>query len=322
MTNGPGVDARTLLDRAHLQERAALARLISHIERQDDVYEALTEIIEPPCEPAHVIGITGAPGAGKSTLVNRLALEFAKQDERVAILLIDPSSPYTGGAILGDRMRLESLAGHTNVYVRSMANRGHLGGLAAATPRAIDLLESTGWTRIFVETVGVGQSEFDIAQLADTQVVVVNPGWGDVIQASKAGLMETASIFVINKADRDGVAETRLDLEQLVSNSPSQGWRPPVCETVASKGQGIEVLAAAIRAHVARLDTDLPTSQRLTQRLHRSLTLELQARVGSALDRWTSTPEYQDLLGDLLSGSISRRDAMQKFYADLDTPDD
>jgi LAO/AO transport system kinase len=317
MTAQPGDDAAELYTRARSFERAALARLISHIEREDEVCLALTDILQPPAEPAHVIGITGAPGAGKSTLMNKLALELANDEHHVAVLVIDPSSPFSGGAILGDRLRLENLTDNDSIYVRSMANRGRVGGLAAATPKVVDLLECAGWDQILVETVGVGQSEFDIAQLADTLILVVNPGWGDVIQANKAGLMETADIFVINKADRDGLMETRLDLEQLVNAGPETPWHTPIYDTVATRGTGVDDLAKAVREHLAHVTRTRSAADRRRQRLDRSLALELQSHLGAALDRWQAAPGYQQLLDDVLAGATTRNEVVRHFFTML-----
>ena len=188
--------------------------------------------------------MTGAPGAGKSTLTSALVAHLRSMDEEVAVLAVDPSSPFTGGAILGDRVRMQDHATDPGVFIRSMATRGHLGGLALATPEAIRLLDALGRRWILVETVGVGQVEVEIAGKADTTVVVVNPGWGDSVQAAKAGLMEVADVFVINKADRAGVDETRRDLQQMLdlttetSARAGDGWRVPIVPTVASSGSG------------------------------------------------------------------------------------
>ena len=185
--------------------------------------------------------MTGAPGAGKSTLTSALIGHMRSLDLEVAVLAIDPSSPFTGGAILGDRVRMQDHATDPGVFIRSMATRGHLGGLALATPEAVRLLDAIGRRWILVETVGVGQVEVEIAGKADTTVVVVNPGWGDSVQANKAGLMEIADVFAINKADRKGVEETRRDLEQMLdlSELPADSWRPPIVATVATTGDGV-----------------------------------------------------------------------------------
>ncbi|MGC8480996.1 MAG: methylmalonyl Co-A mutase-associated GTPase MeaB [Acidimicrobiales bacterium] len=229
-------------------DRGALARLISWIERGREVV-SLLELESADDPDANVIGITGAPGAGKSTLTDQLVGLLRLQQGDVAVLAIDPTSPFSGGAILGDRVRMNGHRGDTGVYIRSFATRGHLGGLATSVPETVTLLEHTGFRHVIIETVGVGQVEVEIATQADTTVVVVNPGWGDSIQANKAGLMEIADIFVINKADRDGTRQTRRDLENMLELGAHRSWTPPIVETVASEGKGIDRLVEALDAH-------------------------------------------------------------------------
>src|SRR3954464_15175287 len=200
---------------------------------------------------AWVIGLTGSPGVGKSTSTSGLLARIRRDGERVGVLAVDPSSPFSGGAILGDRVRMDEHALDEGVFIRSMASRGHLGGLALATPEAVRVLDASGLPWIVVETVGVGQVEVDVAGAADTTVVVVNPGWGDGVQANKAGLMEIADLFVVNKADRDGVAETIRDLELMLDLSGHSDWRPKIVQTVATRGEGIDELWDAIGEHRA-----------------------------------------------------------------------
>lgn len=222
-------------------DRAALARLLSLIERGGDEARSIGRLSHPRGGAAYTIGLTGAPGAGKSTLTSALIGHLRAQELEVAVLAIDPSSPFTGGAILGDRVRMQDHATDEGVFIRSMATRGHLGGLSLSTPEAIRLLDATGRRWVLVETVGVGQVEVEIAGKADTTVVVVNPGWGDSVQANKAGLMEIADVFVINKADRHGVDETRRDLAQMLdlSDLGNEAWRPPILAAVATTGDGV-----------------------------------------------------------------------------------
>jgi LAO/AO transport system kinase len=231
----------------------AISRAITAIENHQPEAEALLRVVFPKTGKAYLTGITGAPGTGKSTLVDRLAACYRRQDEAVGVIAVDPTSPYTGGAILGDRIRMQGHAGDAGMFIRSMATRGFLGGLARATAEVALLLDAAGKDQVLIETVGVGQDEVDIVRLADCVVVVMVPGMGDDIQNMKAGLMEIGDIFVLNKSDREGA--DRLEQELLAMLSlvmPRDGWQPPVVRTVASENKGIDVLAATIakfRAH-------------------------------------------------------------------------
>lgn len=247
----PAADPADLFSAARHGDRAATARLLSLIERGGEPGRAVGRIAYPLSGDGYTVGLTGAPGAGKSTLTSALIGHLRSLNLEVAVLAIDPSSPFTGGAILGDRVRMQDHATDPGVFIRSMATRGHLGGLSLATPEAVRLLDALGRKWILVETVGVGQVEVEIAGKADTTVVVVNPGWGDSVQANKAGLMEIADVFVINKADRKGVEETRRDLEQMLdlSDLPGDAWRPPIVPTVGNTGDGVPALWDAVLAH-------------------------------------------------------------------------
>ena len=229
-----------LFEAARAGDRGALARLLSLVERGGDDAREVGRLSYPLSGSGYTVGLTGAPGAGKSTLTSAIIGHLRAHGEEVAVLAIDPSSPFTGGAILGDRVRMQDHATDPGVFIRSMATRGHLGGLSLATPEAVRLLDAVGRHWILVETVGVGQVEVEIAGKADTTVVVVNPGWGDSVQANKAGLMEIADVFVINKADRKGVEETRRDLEQMLelSDLAHDAWRPPIIPVVATEQAG------------------------------------------------------------------------------------
>ncbi len=250
---GRPTDPRELFAAALDGDRGAIARLLSLIERGGEAARVVGRLAYPRSGQAYTVGLTGAPGAGKSTLTSATIGHLRALQLEVAVLAIDPSSPFTGGAILGDRVRMQAHATDPGVFIRSMATRGHLGGLSLATPEAVRLLDAVGRRWILVETVGVGQVEVEIAGKADTTVVVVNPGWGDSVQANKAGLMEIADVFVINKADRKGVEETRRDLEQMLelSDLPHDAWRPPILPTTGTTGEGVVALWDAVLAHRA-----------------------------------------------------------------------
>lgn len=269
-----------LVERARAGDRRALARLVSRVE--DDTTEgreALADIY-PGGGAAWVTGITGAPGAGKSTLVDQIVGHVVEQGT-VAVVAVDPSSPFTGGAVLGDRIRMQRHTDDPHVYIRSMANRGHLGGLADSTPRVVALLDGLGFDEILIETVGVGQAEVDIAASADTVLVVVNPGWGDSIQAAKAGLLEIGDVFVVNKADRPGAHEAVTDLNRMLDVGPDRAWRPPVVTAIAVDGSGIQELLVAVEDHRRHLVESNALAKRRRDRALR----EIEAAVRAGLRR-------------------------------------
>ncbi len=236
--------------------RYALARLISLVEDDGAGARAALATLYPHTGRAHIVGVTGAPGTGKSTLVNELAKALRVQDTSVGVVAVDPSSPFTGGALLGDRVRMRDLAGDPGVFIRSMASRGSLGGLARATNDVVKVLDGVGFALVLVETVGAGQAEVDIARTAHTTVVVEAPGLGDEVQALKAGLMEIADVLVVNKADRPGAAQTARALEMVISRNArhshgevEDAWRPPILQTVALDGTGVAAVLEAVAAH-------------------------------------------------------------------------
>jgi LAO/AO transport system kinase len=246
-----------LKEKTLARDYRAVARLITRIENDHPGARSLAASMRRPSGRAHVIGITGAPGAGKSTLVDHIAMRYRSDGASVAILAVDPSSPFSGGAILGDRIRMNRAADDSSIFIRSMATRGSLGGLAKATLESIHVLDCAGFDVILLETVGVGQAEVDVVRSADTCVVVLVPGMGDSVQIIKAGLMEIADVFVINKADRDGALTLEKDLLTLLSlveTSPDD-WRPKVVKTVATECRGIDEVVAASKSHVTWLES-------------------------------------------------------------------
>ena len=297
-------DPVALLKAAREGQRLALARLMSLVERGGDEARLLGAETYSHVGGAYTVGMTGAPGSGKSSLTAALASVVRAEEERLAILAIDPSSPFTGGAILGDRVRMQDHVMDDGIYIRSMATRGHLGGLSLATPQAIRVLDALDWPWVLVETVGVGQVEVDIAGAADTTIVVVNPGWGDAVQANKAGLMEVADIFVINKADRKGADDTRRDIQQMLELSSLGEWEPPILMTVATDQIGVDELWREIAAHREYLENCGELKARRIRRIDAELseivTRSLENRVVATMDR----PETAKLKDQLMRGEI------------------
>lgn len=301
--------ANGLLVAARRGDRAALARLLTLVERG----QAPTI---PTDERSYTVGITGAPGAGKSTLTGALIGHLRSLGARVAVLAIDPSSPFTGGAILGDRVRMQHHSTDDGVFIRSMATRGHLGGLALAAPAAVRALGAAGFEWVLVETVGVGQVEVDVAANADTTVVVVNPGWGDEVQAAKAGLLEIADVFAINKADRPGATETRADLERMLHlGSVAGAWQPPVVPTVATTGDGVAELWSAIEAHRETISGDGSLAARRSDRrrseLHEALLAALEARAREI----TGDARWRAVERRVVQGVLDAREAAELLVA-------
>lgn len=292
-------DSASLLQRITSGDPRAVARAISKVEDSPDDAAELMKQVFPHSGKGLVIGITGAPGAGKSSLVDKLALHYRSREERVGIVAVDPSSPFSGGAILGDRIRMQALGLDKGVFIRSMATRGNMGGLARATVDAVSILAAAGYEKVVVETVGVGQDEVEIVKAADVCVVVLVPGMGDDIQAIKAGIMEIADIFVINKADREGVYATEKELEALLSLAHREdGWLPPIVKTVATENKGVGDLAAAIESYKDfHLRSNLGNERRRAVARWRILELLREKLVARTLDS-DSASERLDLLVD------------------------
>lgn len=305
-----------LVERALGGERSAVARLISLVEGGSPDLAAAMAAIFPHTGGAFVLGVTGAPGAGKSTLVQGLIGRIRAQGESVAVLAVDPTSPFSGGALLGDRVRMQSHATDRGVFIRSMAARGHLGGLALATPEAVRILDAAGAAWVLIETVGVGQSEVEVMHAADTVVVVVTPRWGDGIQAGKAGLLEIGDIFAVNKADREGSRDTVRELNQMLDFGAHRAWRPPVIETIASTGTGVDELWAGVGAHRSHLAASGELQQRRRGRLAEEIATlaaeRVRYRVGSE-----AAPALDALVARALRREIDPQAAAGELLAAL-----
>jgi LAO/AO transport system ATPase len=271
------VDIPSLVAAARDGDARAVARLISLVEDASPALREVAAALAPHTGHAQVLGLTGAPGVGKSTTTTALVRALRAQGKRVGVLAVDPSSPFSGGALLGDRVRMQDHAGDRGVFIRSMASRGHLGGLAWATPQALRVLDAAGCDVVLIETVGVGQSELEIASLADTTLVLVAPGMGDGIQAAKAGILEVADVFVVNKADREGADQTVRDLRYMLSlggrHAEAGHWRPPIVKTVASReaDNGIDEVLAKVEQHRQWLESSGEGQRRRSERAAREI---------------------------------------------------
>ncbi|MGY0058348.1 methylmalonyl Co-A mutase-associated GTPase MeaB [Streptomyces sp. LZ34] len=294
-------DVPTLVEQARQGRPRAVARLISLIEGDSPQLREVMAALAPLAGGAYVVGVTGSPGVGKSTSTSALVTAYRKAGKRVGVLAVDPSSPFSGGALLGDRVRMSEHASDPGVYIRSMATRGHLGGLAWAAPQAIRVLDAAGCEVVLVETVGVGQSEVEIAAQADTSVVMLAPGMGDGIQAAKAGILEIGDVYVVNKADREGADATARELGHMLGLGEARApgdWRPPIVKTVAARGEGVDEVVEALEKHRAWMEERGVLAERRLRRaageVETIAVTALRARIG-------------DLHGDRRLGALAER---------------
>jgi LAO/AO transport system kinase len=298
------LDVATLVARAREGDPRSVARLISLVEDASPLLREAMAALLPFCGRAAVIGMTGAPGVGKSTTTSAFVTSLRKLDKRVGVLAVDPSSPFSGGALLGDRVRMQDHALDPQVYIRSMASRGRLGGLSWSTPQALRVLDAAGCDVVVVETVGVGQSEVEVAGLADTTVVLLAPGMGDAIQAAKAGILEVGDVYVVNKADRDGADLTVRELRNMLSlgeRRQPHDWRPPIIKTVASRGEGIGELVEAVEKHQGWLGE---TGELQRRRLRRAAD-EIETIAVTALRERMGDPGRGAALDDLAARVVA-----------------
>jgi LAO/AO transport system kinase len=310
-----------LVEAARRGEARAVARLISLVEDESPLLREVMAGLAPHAGHAQIVGVTGSPGVGKSTSTNALVAALRAHGKRVGVLAVDPSSPFSGGALLGDRVRMQDHALDAGVYIRSMASRGHLGGLSWSTPQALRVLDAAGCDVVVIETVGVGQSEVEIAGLADTTLVLIAPGMGDGIQAAKAGILEIGDVYVVNKADRDGADQVRRDLRNMLAlaERPADDWRPPIVQTVASTGQGVDEVVERIEAHRAWLES----SGELQNRRVRRARDEIEAiAVTSLRRRWGDVharTELDELAEKVVAGATdpyAAADSLLESYTD------
>lgn len=298
-----------IAERLMAGDRLALAKGITLVENMDPRRGELLRLIAPHTGRAHILGVTGSPGVGKSTLVGAMARSLRASSSKVAILAVDPSSPFTGGALLGDRIRLENLDGDPGVYTRSMATRGLSGGLCRAAWDAVGLMDAAGFDTVIIETVGVGQADWEIRDVADTVLLTLAPGTGDSIQALKAGIMEIADVFVINKSDMEGADQTRADVLTVLHMRRDYEWLPPVQAVVARDGRGLEELIGHIAKHREFIRTEGRWKEKREQRWKTEIREAVQAEILARLGAWEETPASQNALQGVASGRLTVAEA-------------
>ncbi|HKA98343.1 MAG TPA: methylmalonyl Co-A mutase-associated GTPase MeaB [Streptosporangiaceae bacterium] len=305
------------IERALAGDARALARLVSLVEDGAPELRPVMKALAPLTGGARVIGLTGAPGVGKSTMTAALVRAYREHDLRVGVLAVDPTSPFTGGALLGDRVRMQDHATDPGVFIRSMASRGHLGGLAAATPQALRVLDAAGFGVVLVETVGVGQAEVEVASLADTTLVLVAPGTGDAVQAAKAGILEVGDIFVVNKCDNPGAQETVRNLRTMIAmaaRGPGD-WKPSIVTTTATAGEGIADLAAALDAHASWLDSSGERDRRRRARAREEVAAIAVATLRHRMGGLPGDSRLDELAARVAAGELDPYSAADELVA-------
>ena len=305
------------IERALAGDARALARLVSLVENGAPELRPVMKALAPLTGGARVIGLTGAPGVGKSTMTTALVSAYRERDLRVGVLAVDPTSPFTGGALLGDRVRMQDHATDPGVFIRSMASRGHLGGLAAATPQALRVLDAAGFGPVLVETVGVGQAEVEVASLADTTLVLVAPGTGDAVQAAKAGILEVGDIFVVNKCDNPGAQETVRNLRTMIAMAErGEGdWKPPIVTTTATAGEGIADLTAALDAHWSWLDSSGERDRRRRARAWEEVAAVAVAALRQRMGGLPGDSRLDELAARVAAGELDPYSAADELVA-------
>jgi len=316
----PPADIDTLYTEARNGQRRALGRLLTKVERGGPEADRISDLTHNDAGSAHILGFTGAPGAGKSTLVGQIVKRLVEGGAKPAILAVDPSSPLTGGAILGDRIRMDDVVDPSgksgrSAFIRSMATRGHSGGLALAVPLAVRLFDATGYNPVIIETVGVGQVEVDVVSAADTAIVVMTPGMGDSVQANKAGLLEVADVFVVNKADRPGANDVKrdlnlmLDLSHVTGQESETGYRPPIIMTTALDGTGADDVLEAVSAHLDHLDSTGGRARRRSNRVRTEVTARLMQRLTDAAETEMASDAGNSIIAKAEDGSTAPTEA-------------
>ncbi|HEY2763547.1 MAG TPA: methylmalonyl Co-A mutase-associated GTPase MeaB [Pseudonocardiaceae bacterium] len=319
------LDVDDLVLRARSGQPRAVGRLISLVEDAAPELRALARSLAPYTGRAEVVGITGSPGVGKSTSTNMLVTALRAAGKRVGVLAVDPSSPFSGGALLGDRVRMQDHAVDGGVFIRSMATRGHLGGIAWATPQALRVLDAAGCDVVLIETVGVGQSEVEVVSLADTTLVLLAPGMGDGIQAAKAGILEVADVFVVNKADRDGAGQTVRDLKYMISlgrrEQDGPRWRPPIVRTVASRGEGADDIVDAIQEHrdwmIAHGELEVRRLRRAEAEIEAIALEQVRAKLGDLRRGGGMSGGLPGLAKQVVAGELDAYRAADELIAEL-----